>query len=297
MRVTTLELLKFSKERQTRNTLHHGSGQNMFKTVIRDFFSIIQPSFLFGIIQFFVYRCLQSDSDIDDSNQNQVDNISAHDLNKGQCGEQRGGNVYDSNKMQGARSMQLVPWRPTASRYVPPLLAPDSSEIRIGETMTGDSSESNFADETADSLSQNQVGDLLVEESGQSNDDNLTATEIVDSLAENHNQNQFDDMAHDLNQSNAADTMAGASSQKVFFDSTMIKIEENNHLKQTIALLNRRIGIETVNDDDDDKFDHSDTVATYVTTVNTRNYQLDGSFAKKYYFITNVSITSNQIHK
>lgn len=59
-------------------------------------------------------------------------------------------------------------------------------------------------------------------------------------------------------------------------------------LRSTNSRLNKRIGDEILSDSDDSVFSVDNYPSENV--VNTRNYQLDGQFAKHHYFITNVRL-------
>lgn len=65
-----------------------------------------------------------------------------------------------------------------------------------------------------------------------------------------------------------------------------IKIEEYNSLRKSVKKMNTRIGDEIIDDSEsslDEDYEEPENV------VNTRHYEVDGQFAPKYYFITNVS--------
>lgn len=80
-------------------------------------------------------------------------------------------------------------------------------------------------------------------------------------------------------------------------DKVIVKLEnENERLQKVVATLNGRIGDETVFDDDDEPV-NSDMELSYSTAVNTRYYQLDSSFGKIFYYITNVSMSGYKIQE
>lgn len=68
----------------------------------------------------------------------------------------------------------------------------------------------------------------------------------------------------------------------------VVKLEkENEDLHTANIRLNKRVGDEFIMDTSSESSDENE----FETDVNTRHYQVDGSLAKRYYYITNVSIT------
>lgn len=73
----------------------------------------------------------------------------------------------------------------------------------------------------------------------------------------------------------------------------LIKLEKrNSDLRKTILELNKLIGVQALSDSDESTCDVDD-VDFNRPEVNTSYYQTDAFFAKKFYFITNVSISIN----
>lgn len=72
-----------------------------------------------------------------------------------------------------------------------------------------------------------------------------------------------------------------------------IKLEkENFELQKTIISLNKLIGLQALCDSDDESSsDDVENVDLNRPEVNTNYHQTDGLFAKRYPYITNVSIT------
>lgn len=67
----------------------------------------------------------------------------------------------------------------------------------------------------------------------------------------------------------------------------IVKLEkENCDLHEANLSLNKRLGLEVIMDTSSDS---SEDDNNFKTVVNTQHYQIDGLFAKRYYFITNVS--------
>lgn len=70
---------------------------------------------------------------------------------------------------------------------------------------------------------------------------------------------------------------------------------ENDALAVSLKKVNQRLGIEIITDSEEsDTTSDSDLSSSSNSTniVNTRHYQLDAEFAKKYFFITDVSFNS-----
>lgn len=121
-------------------------------------------------------------------------------------------------------------------------------------------------------------------------DEDDTTNEAISTQANPH----FDSVGHSL-----GDVVLAQRYKSKGADSgehLVIKLEkENQRLHNVIEKLNLRIGDETLFEDNTDESD-DDSEFRYTTRVNTRHYQLDSSFGKTFYFITNVSIKLKNIN-
>lgn len=65
-----------------------------------------------------------------------------------------------------------------------------------------------------------------------------------------------------------------------------IKLEEYISLRKSVNKMNLRIGDEIIDDSESSLDEEQEERENF---VNTRHYEIDGQFAPRYYFITNVS--------
>lgn len=97
---------------------------------------------------------------------------------------------------------------------------------------------------------------------------------------------QFED--HGRN-SLASSLASGSSDVDPRIQEIVVKLEKKNEDLYVANLrLNQRVGLEEIIDSSSESSDDNE----FETAVNTRNYQIDGEFAKSYYFITTVRIIS-----
>lgn len=173
--------------------------------------------------------------------------------------------------------------------------------------------------DTIDSASQsNSSGTDTLEISyggGQANDsqsndiDGRELSHATNEVLANEQSNSVVTESHDVNssQNNDNDDVSESNDNKISLNITSnyfifinilvpssvhsyaVKLENSNQrLQKLLATMNRRIGDEIISDEDDSE-GSDDMDRTYITVANTRHFQLDSSFGKFFYFITNVS--------